>query len=727
MNVIVIVISQLTSDLEKINEILSNFQVNLIVQLTDECLNKGQIMIDNKTILNTRLLESIDQYSNLLLSSNSNEVIKSLNHDQRKLIGLINVLCLFNKHTPLHGKFDFYISSLSNIMHLDLNTLSNLNIINCNQQDSSLSFNQSFNYVERNIIIDKRSLNYKKTEKSNVFDILNCCSTKFGSRFLRQQMLSPVICLDTINKKLDFTEVFLSSHGFNLNLRSVLYKLPDIQRILRKLELYQTNYNENIVKLTDLNDVKNSLFSIEHEILPLFSLFKSTDSRLNLILNDYFKQELHFFVNNTSKLRDFLIKSILFDEKEREVKVNFEINSDLKKIQVEIDRNWKLIDDIIDETNRFMNETNEDCYSNVKTTTKTKRKGNKVKGVSIVEYKENFVLNVIKSELEILNSHSSIYSLVGSTKNNSYYTTKSLTSISNALKSLIIQYKSQSDKLHSEILRVVCSYIPQLTQIIYVLSEIDMHSSFAYVISQNKSNNQVYTRPILTNEKTLTINQGRHFILDQNLDLIVQNYNKTSSYFIANDTFLDFNSRVLLLTGINMGGKTTYLRQVGLIVYLSHIGMYIPAEKDSIIPITDRIITRVGADDNLLKGMSTFYKEMTEVSSMLSSATEKSILLIDEIGRGTSTIDGISLSSAILYEISCNVRSLCIFASHFHELTYLKIEGVENYYIDYRVNEELGLDIKYRLVTGRSKVSLGLELIKSLNIKELEEELGELD
>ena len=351
-------------------------------------------------------------------------------------------------------------------------------------------------------------------------------------------------------------------------------------------------------------------------------------------------------------------------------------------------------------------------------TSNTKRKSTKGSGKAmIIEYKENYVISVIKSESDILHNNN-YYTLISSTKSNGYYTTKELNVLSDKIKSLNFKYQKYAKEYMTKILNISLSYIYLLYNLNYVISEIDVHCSFAHVITSSLNK---YTKPIITNDKILDIKQGRHFILDQNLDLIVTNYNKNTNYFIPNDCYLDINNTVMLITGVNMGGKSTYIRQVALIVYLAHIGMYIPAEDNSIIPITDRIITRVGADDNILKGLSTFFMEMTEVSSLFKVATEKSLLIIDEIGRGTSTIDGMSLSQSILESIATNINSFCLYATHFHELTGLSTSKVENYFIDYVVNDENGLDIKYKMVKGTSNKSLGIQLIKQMGIKDLED------
>ena len=207
--------------------------------------------------------------------------------------------------------------------------------------------------------------------------------------------------------------------------------------------------------------------------------------------------------------------------------------------------------------------------------------------------------------------------------------------------------------------------------------------------------------------------------------------------FIANDTYLDnHKKRVSIITGPNMAGKSTYMRQTALIVLMAQIGSFVPAEKAN-IGIVDRIFTRVGASDDLASGQSTFMVEMTEVANILRNATARSLLILDEIGRGTSTFDGLAIAWAVIEHISntklCGAKTL--FATHYHELTELegKIPGVNNYCIAVKEN---GDDIVFlRIIKGGADKSYGIQVAKLAGVpdsviqraKELVEELSDAD
>ena len=185
----------------------------------------------------------------------------------------------------------------------------------------------------------------------------------------------------------------------------------------------------------------------------------------------------------------------------------------------------------------------------------------------------------------------------------------------------------------------------------------------------------------------------------------------TKERFVPNDCTLDGGeNRTMVITGPNMAGKSTYLRQVALIVFMAHIGSFVPAKRAE-IPLTDRIFTRIGASDNLILDRSTFMVEMTEVASILRGATEKSLLILDEVGRGTSTFDGLSIARAVIEHLTEKVRAKTLFATHYHELTELegKIDGIKNYKINVR---EIGGSIVFlrKIVRGGASRSFGVEV-----------------
>ena len=234
-----------------------------------------------------------------------------------------------------------------------------------------------------------------------------------------------------------------------------------------------------------------------------------------------------------------------------------------------------------------------------------------------------------------------------------------------------------------------------------MIAQIDALASLAYVAERNH-----FVRPKLNVRGTIDIKDGRHPVVEQ----VIPN-----DMFISNDTYLDNKkNRVAIITGPNMAGKSTYMRQVALIVLMAQIGSFVPAAKAN-IGIVDRIFTRVGASDDLASGQSTFMVEMSEVANILRNATKNSLLILDEIGRGTSTFDGLSIAWAVVEYISNSklLGAKTLFATHYHELTELegKIDSVHNYCIAVK---EQGDDIVFlrKIVKGGADKSYGVQVAK---------------
>ena len=198
-----------------------------------------------------------------------------------------------------------------------------------------------------------------------------------------------------------------------------------------------------------------------------------------------------------------------------------------------------------------------------------------------------------------------------------------------------------------------------------VIADVDVYASLSKTAIEND-----YVKPMIAVDNKLIIKNGRHPVIEKIL---------TDDGFVPNDTIVD-DEMTHIITGPNMAGKSTYMRQVALIVLMAHIGSYVPASFAS-IPIIDGIYTRIGASDDLSMGQSTFMVEMSEVSNILKNATEKSLVILDEIGRGTSTYDGMSLAFAIVEYIASNIKAKTLVSTHYHELTSLesRFDNIKNY------------------------------------------------
>ncbi|HIX51321.1 MAG TPA: DNA mismatch repair protein MutS, partial [Candidatus Lachnoclostridium stercoripullorum] len=270
----------------------------------------------------------------------------------------------------------------------------------------------------------------------------------------------------------------------------------------------------------------------------------------------------------------------------------------------------------------------------------------------------------------------------------------------------------------------VASQVVRIQKTAKAIASIDVFTSLSLVATRNN-----YVKPKINEKGVIQIKNGRHPVVELML---------RDDLFVANDTCLDNGkNRISIITGPNMAGKSTYMRQTALIVLMAQIGSFVPADEAN-IGICDRIFTRVGASDDLASGQSTFMVEMTEVANILRNATKNSLLILDEIGRGTSTFDGLAIAWAVV-EYICNTKVLgakTLFATHYHELTELEgtLSGVNNYCIAVK---EQGDDIVFlrKIVKGGADKSYGIQVAKLAGVpdpvirraKELVEELASAD
>ena len=317
-----------------------------------------------------------------------------------------------------------------------------------------------------------------------------------------------------------------------------------------------------------------------------------------------------------------------------------------------------------------------------------------------------------------------------------YYTRKQ--TLANAERYIIPELKELEDtilgaedklyaleyQLYCEVRDTIAKEVVRIQTTAKAVAKIDTLASLALVAERNN-----YVRPKINEKGVIDIKDGRHPVVEKMIP---------NDMFITNDTYLDDKKkRISIITGPNMAGKSTYMRQTALIVLMAQIGSYVPASSAN-IGLVDRIFTRVGASDDLASGQSTFMVEMTEVANILRNATSKSLLILDEIGRGTSTFDGLSIAWAVIEHISNSklLGAKTLFATHYHELTELegKIDNVNNYCIAVK---EKGDDIIFlrKIVSGGADKSYGIQVARLAGVpasvtdraKEIVEELVQAD
>ncbi len=283
------------------------------------------------------------------------------------------------------------------------------------------------------------------------------------------------------------------------------------------------------------------------------------------------------------------------------------------------------------------------------------------------------------------------------------YVTEELKELESKLLSCEERALSLENRLFNEIKEFLAQQIPQLKETADAIATLDAVLSLSTVARENS-----YVKAsILPADKRLNIIDGRHPVVEA----------ISKQKFVPNDCALDSNeNRTMILTGPNMAGKSTYMRQIALITLMAHIGSFVPA-KEAEIPLTDKIFTRIGASDNLISDQSTFMVEMTEVANILHNATKNSLLILDEIGRGTSTYDGLSIAWAVVESITEKIGAKTLFATHYHELTELEgvLDGVKNYKVSVKEMQN-GIIFLRKIARGGTNKSFGIEVAELAGI-----------
>lgn len=503
-------------------------------------------------------------------------------------------------------------------------------------------------------------LRFDGDKKGTLLYVLDKTKTSMGGRLLRKWIDSPLQLEERINSRLDSVEALTVSVKERDTIAALLAKSCDIERLSSRIAYGTVSPRDCralCVTLQTIPHIKalTSSFSCER----LASISKELDS-----MDDIFA----------------LLDSAIADEPPVGVKDGGIIKTGYNE---EVDSLRDLAEHGSEWIKQFEQSERE------RTGIKTLRVGyNRVFG---------YYIEVTKS---LVGSVPMDYQRKQTLANAERYVTPELKATEEKLIGAKDRCISLEYELYCQIREVLLKCIDRLKQNAALMSELDAYISLALVAVSNG-----YTRPRINTKGKISIVDGRHPVVENNM----------KDAFVPNSVDMNMNNdRVIILTGPNMAGKSTYMRQVALITLMAHIGSFVPA-KSANIAITDRIFTRVGASDSLSTGQSTFMVEMSEMANILNNATDRSLLIIDEIGRGTSTFDGLSIAWAVLEYISdktkCGAKTM--FATHYHELTELegKLDGVKNYRITVK---EFGDNIIFlrKIVRGGADKSFGIQVAK---------------
>ena len=498
--------------------------------------------------------------------------------------------------------------------------------------------------------------------KGSLVWLLDKTQTAMGARLMNRLVLNPLQKKEDIERRLEAVKELFNATVIRVGIADTLKGIRDIERIAGKIS------NNNLTP-RDCEALGKSLALIPNLKFQLSGFCSREVSAISDALGDF------------SILTDLLQRAFI-DNPPVNVKEGGYIR---KGYSEELDE----FRDIRDNGARMIGEM--ESREREKTGIKNlKIKFNRVFGYMIE------VTNSFKDKVPF--EYHRRQTLAGAER----YVTDELKAVEEKIMTSTERSLSLEVELFNQIRGVLSDNIGALKALSGALAMLDCLTSFATVAKENN-----YCCPEIQDPGgVLNIVEGRHPVVEK----------LSKERFVPNDTLLDGETQTMVITGPNMAGKSTYMRQNALIVLMAHMGSFVPA-KQAQIPVIDRIFTRVGASDNLIFDQSTFMVEMTEVASIVMNATENSLLILDEVGRGTSTFDGLSIAWAVLEYLSEHIKAKTLFATHYHELTELegKIDGVKNYKVTVR-EAPGGILFLRKIVRGGANKSFGIEVAKLAGI-----------
>ncbi len=517
------------------------------------------------------------------------------------------------------------------------------------------------------VLLDQQTLkNLEITQALNgqknhsLLSLMNKTVTPMGSRLFKRWLTRPLRCQKTIEQRHQVID-YLLSFDIDEELRPTLKDFGDIERILARIAL-------NNVRPRCLVQLRQALTALP----KLKQLFKSKlPQRLQYLLEElvdfpelFNLLERGLVDNPPMTIRDGGMILTGFDKELDELKSLSE-NANDKLIELEIQEKEK-------------------------TGIASLKVGyNRVHG---------YFIEMPKSQAHLAPTH---YHRRQTLKNNERFITPELKEFEDLVLSAKAKALTREKILFEEIIQSITPHLDALTKMCHSISEIDVLTNMAHRAEHLNLN-----KPKLINESKIDIKQGRHIVIEQ----------LSEQPFICNNTNINHEQPLLLLTGPNMGGKSTYMRQTAIIVLLAYTGCFVPAGSALIGPV-DRIFTRIGASDDISSGHSTFMVEMTETATILNHATENSLVLIDEIGRGTSTFDGLAIAKACAWDLATRIKCYSLFSTHYFELTQLADESplICNIHLDAILQNDTIIFL-YKVKRGPCSQSYGIEVAKLAGI-----------
>ena len=513
-------------------------------------------------------------------------------------------------------------------------------------------------YTKKSLELTENARDHEKY--GSLFWLLDMTKSAMGARLLKNYIDRPLLKKEAIEKRLDIVEIFTQQFIQRESIKEILKEVYDLERLSSRIAFGNINAR-------DLKWIASSLKVIPELKQQLYSF--------NEDLTNQLADQLVDLSHITKLIDDAIIDNPPLTIKEGNI-IKDHFSEDLDELRYLRDhgKQW-LID--------FEQKERE------KTGIKNLKVGyNRVFGYYIEVTKGS--LDQVKDEFE--------YTRKQSLSNAERFITPELKDMESKILSAQDKIEKLEYVLFTQIRNEIKKEVHLIQDVAKIIAQVDVYQSLAMLASENS-----YVRPIFNNNKTLEITEGRHGVIEKVMG---------HGQYVPNDVSIDEKNPVVLITGPNMGGKSTYMREVALMIIMAQIGSFVPA-KYANLTIFDQIFTRIGASDDLISGQSTFMVEMLEANNALRYANENSLILFDEIGRGTATFDGMAIAQAMIEYIAKNIHCMTLFSTHYHELTFLEDKGlgIQNVHASARVDND-HLVFEYLIKKGKSNKSYGVNVAK---------------
>ncbi len=513
-------------------------------------------------------------------------------------------------------------------------------------------------------------------KKASLFYCVNTTKTNIGSRYLSQMFANPICDIDELNLRFAKQQFFIDNYDLTLKIEKELHQIPDFERAISRIL-----YNRGGPR--DLDVIKNTL-----NILPKICLvLTEIDFEFNQFLSEYNMSDFCLSFNN---LKDKL-ESALMDELPLLARDGGFIKTGYSSALDEYKN-------VAINANQYL-ENLQEKYKKESGSISLKIKNNNILG---------YYIEVPSKQADYLLDQKNGFIHRQTLINGVRFTTNELFELQTKIESANSKILGLELEIFEDLINDIKVHSKALYELCNKLASLDVFTSLSVNARQNN-----FCKPEINESNELIIENGRHLVVEHFLK-------KELKDFIPNDCVMKdmdkINSRIWLLTGPNMAGKSTYLRANALIVFMAHVGLFVPASH-AVIGIVDKIFSRIGASDNLSKGQSTFMNEMIETAAILNQATPKSFVILDEIGRGTSTYDGLAIASAVLQYIHNVNNCRTLFATHYHELTSLtnSLANLSNHTMEIKeYNHEV--IFMHKIKEGRADKSYGIWVAKLAGI-----------